>query len=56
MRVDAKIVLFAGLLSCTALPASAQYGAQNGEWRYYGGDAGRTKYSHAAHRGRFEWR
>ena len=29
-----------------ALPAAAQYGAAaNGEWRYYGGDAGNTKYS-----------
>ncbi|HEY2012015.1 MAG TPA: pyrroloquinoline quinone-dependent dehydrogenase [Bryobacteraceae bacterium] len=28
-----------------SLPAEAQHGAQNGEWRYYGGDAGTTKYS-----------
>ena len=28
-----------------ALPVSAQYGAEGGEWRYYGGDAGSTKYS-----------
>src|ERR1700709_2152877 len=28
-----------------ALPALAQKGAANGEWRYYGGDAGTTKYS-----------
>ena len=28
-----------------ALPAGAQRGAANGEWRYYGGDAGTTKYS-----------
>jgi len=27
------------------LPASAQYGAKDGEWRFYGGDAGTTKYS-----------
>jgi len=26
-------------------PAQAQQGAKNGEWRYYGGDAGSTKYS-----------
>src|SRR5215216_3765069 len=25
--------------------ARAQHGATNGEWRYYGGDAGNTKYS-----------
>ena len=28
-----------------ALPAVAQQGAKNGEWRYYGGDSGSTKYS-----------
>ena len=28
-----------------ALPAAAQHGAANGEWRSYGGDAGSTKYS-----------
>ena len=28
-----------------ALPAHAQHGAKNGEWRFYGGDAGSTKYS-----------
>ena len=28
-----------------ALPAAAQQGAKNGEWRFYGGDAGTTKYS-----------
>src|SRR5690348_3873899 len=25
--------------------AAAQHGAKNGEWRFYGGDAGTTKYS-----------
>jgi len=30
------------LLAC---PALAQHGATNGEWRFYGGDAGTTKYS-----------
>ena len=29
----------------TGLPMSAQYGAKNGEWRFYGGDSGTTKYS-----------
>jgi len=28
-----------------AAPALAQHGATNGEWHYYGGDAGTTKYS-----------
>jgi quinoprotein glucose dehydrogenase len=28
-----------------AAPANAQQGAKNGEWHYYGGDAGSTKYS-----------
>ena len=28
-----------------ASPAFGQRGAQNGEWRSYGGDAGSTKYS-----------
>src|ERR1035437_9851814 len=28
-----------------ALNAEAQYGTKNGEWRFYGGDAGSTKYS-----------
>ena len=29
----------------TRIPLSGQSGARNGEWRYYGGDAGSTKYS-----------
>src|SRR6185503_15159681 len=35
------------LIACAlaALPALAQTGAQNGEWRSYGGDAGNTRYS-----------
>jgi quinoprotein glucose dehydrogenase len=33
------------LILTTVLCAGAQYGAKNGEWRYYGGDAGTTKYS-----------
>ena len=37
-------LLFAVVLG-TGLPASAQHGAQDGEWRYYGGDLGGTKYS-----------
>jgi quinoprotein glucose dehydrogenase len=34
------------LVACLILPALlAQQGAKNGEWRFYGGDAGTTKYS-----------
>jgi glucose dehydrogenase len=36
------------LLSMVALPVApvrAQQGARNGEWRFYGGDAGTTKYT-----------
>src|SRR5689334_382250 len=35
------------VLACglTALPAAAQQGAKNGEWRTYGGDLGNTHYS-----------
>ena len=33
------------ILFTAVLSASAQQGARNGEWRYYGGDAGGTKYS-----------
>ena len=36
-------VLLAALLY--ALPAAAQTGAKGGEWRFYGGDSGSTKYS-----------
>jgi quinoprotein glucose dehydrogenase len=37
-----KVVLF--LILCCSLTV-AQKGARNGEWRFYGGDAGTTKYS-----------
>ena len=33
------------LILTTVLCAGAQHGAKNGEWRFYGGDAGTTKYS-----------
>src|ERR1700683_5249420 len=33
------------LILATVLCARAQHGAKNGEWRFYGGDAGTTKYS-----------
>jgi quinoprotein glucose dehydrogenase len=38
----AAALLVAGM---NGLPAHAQHGATNGEWRFYGGDAGTTKYS-----------
>jgi len=37
------IVLLAFVLATS--PIVAQHGATNGEWRYYGGDSGTTKYS-----------
>src|ERR1700730_2946454 len=33
------------ILLWTRIPLLGQSGARNGEWRYYGGDAGSTKYS-----------
>jgi quinoprotein glucose dehydrogenase len=40
-------VAFFGLFACLAitLPAAAQLGAVEGEWRFYGADAGSTKYA-----------
>jgi quinoprotein glucose dehydrogenase len=32
-------------IALAAIPVGAQQGAANGEWRYYGGDSGTTKYS-----------
>lgn len=47
MKVQPILLLLtlAMLLSVGAGRARAQQGAANGEWRYYGGDAGTTKYS-----------
>src|ERR1700681_4074029 len=36
-------IFIAGVIA--GLPALAQTGAKNGEWRSYGGDTGSTKYS-----------
>ena len=45
-RSGCRRVLFAVLsIVAAALPVVAQHGAKNGEWRFYGGDAGSTKYS-----------
>ena len=42
-----RSILWMGVLGLAlpASPAFGQQGAQNGEWRSYGGDAGSTKYS-----------
>jgi quinoprotein glucose dehydrogenase len=40
-----KLAPAMSLLVCAALPALAQTGAKNGEWRTYGGDLGNTHYS-----------
>src|SRR5580692_4524782 len=37
--------LICASLCCVAIPASAQSGAKNGEWRTYGADLGNTRYS-----------
>ena len=42
----ARVLVLPGvLLLALAGRVHAQHGAANGEWRYYGGDAGNTKYS-----------
>jgi quinoprotein glucose dehydrogenase len=33
------------LFMLAAVPVSGQHGATQGEWRFYGGDAGSTKYA-----------
>src|SRR5580698_4138280 len=43
-RMSVGLVLAICMVSC-ALTISAQSGAQNGEWRSYGGDLGNTHYS-----------
>ena len=40
-----KLVSLAVPLLTLAICAPAQQGMKNGEWRFYGGDAGTTKYS-----------
>jgi hypothetical protein len=40
----AAAALLAGALACCPL-AHAQQGMRKGEWRYWGGDAGSTRYS-----------
>jgi quinoprotein glucose dehydrogenase len=38
-------LLITSLLAIVGTPVRAQQGATKGEWRFYGGDAGSTKYS-----------
>ncbi|HEX6895036.1 MAG TPA: pyrroloquinoline quinone-dependent dehydrogenase [Bryobacteraceae bacterium] len=45
MRNLSAACLFAAFLISLTPPATAQSGAQNGEWRSYGGDLGSTRYS-----------
>ena len=44
-RFFARMLLMIMVVIATGLPASGQQGTQDGEWRYYGGDIGGTKYS-----------
>ena len=46
--IGRQLALIGCIVAVTGLsvvPAAAQYGATNGEWRSYGGDVGSTKYS-----------
>ena len=40
-----RIGTLSAAIVCLALPAHAQQGARDGEWRSYAGDPGSTKYS-----------
>src|SRR6266852_3469941 len=44
-RDAASLAAAACLLFCAIVPATAQSGARNGEWRTYGGDLGHTRYA-----------
>ena len=44
-RFVARITPVTCLLAFLVIPAAAQTGAKNGEWRTYGGDLGSTRYS-----------
>ncbi|HYP25189.1 MAG TPA: pyrroloquinoline quinone-dependent dehydrogenase [Blastocatellia bacterium] len=45
MRSKVRLFIYALALSVLAASAQAQQGAKKGEWRFYGGDNGSTKYS-----------
>ncbi len=40
-----RYFLFGFFVVCASLPANAQLGAKDGEWRSYGGDLGSTRYA-----------
>lgn len=44
-RFGFQLSIFSFILASLTLPASAQTGAQNGEWTTYGGDLGNTRYA-----------
>src|ERR1700752_165749 len=44
-RWFARMIPVASLVIGAVMPAGAQTGAKNGEWRTYGGDLGNTRYS-----------
>jgi quinoprotein glucose dehydrogenase len=44
-RFVATVLPLVVVLAGATIAVSGQYGPKNGEWRYYGGDAGSTKYS-----------
>ncbi|MGE0405450.1 MAG: pyrroloquinoline quinone-dependent dehydrogenase [Candidatus Korobacteraceae bacterium] len=46
--LSARVLPWMAIVLCAcvyAVPALSQSGAQSGEWRYYGGDSGSTRYS-----------
>ncbi len=49
-NIQSQIVLLGvALLLSTAVPAFAQLGVHDGEWRHFGGDSGNTKYTSLDH-------
>ena len=40
-----RLIILLPIMAVLMVRANAQHGASNGEWRFYGGDAGTTKYS-----------
>src|SRR5476649_2999414 len=45
MKRHGILLSLMSVAAVTGPPARTQQGAKNGEWRFYGGDAGSTKYS-----------
>ena len=44
-RWTARLAIFTLAISSVSLNAAAQYGTENGEWKYYAGDSGSTHYA-----------